>query len=466
MQTLSAADCYRCRIHLDEADFRSGTALRIGSLASCLGCAAPLLDRLTREQRRAVLRQTPFQATDNPAPTPRSLRRAATAARPASFRGRPQPAARRLPLIAASAAAIPILAAVAILSSRADRRTGAPPPPPAATPAAPRPAAVPSVPPFRPSAPERADLVAAIADLEQATRGLAGRGAYQASLAGLESARSRTDGFEWSQAVERLEREVRDAVNGLYVRLQPAVQDAQRRGDAEAVQRARAEVAAWGVRQYIDDLEKTLGDPAEQFRTGLVAWWPLDDAAGPPVADASGGGRRGLRSGGVSACAGRRGGALDFDGSSGVVRAPAPPLAGPLTVAAWVRPAGLSGDRAVLGEHNRYALKIAGTSLRFTTPGIRDHDFPAGMASGVWQHVAVTFQPGTPGGAVFYKDGRLLGTRDASALRAGSAPFLIGQNQWGTSQAFRGSIDDVRVYNRILPPAEIRALVEATPTPP
>ncbi len=78
----------------------------------------------------------------------------------------------------------------------------------------------------------------------------------------------------------------------------------------------------------------------------------------------------------------------------------------------------------------------------------------------------MSFQPGTPGGAVFYKDGRLLGTRDASALRAGSAPFLIGQNQWGDAQAFRGSIDDVRVYNRILTPGEIRAFVEATTSPP
>jgi hypothetical protein len=467
MPTLDAAACYRCRARLDETDFRTGDALRIGSLASCHDCAAPLLDRLTREQRRAVFRLATVRAPDEaaPVPTPRVLRRPSAIAATASSRECPGPPPRRLPWILAPAAAVPLLALVAFLASGSGRKPATSRTPLPAL----RPADVPP-PPLsaadRPPEPERAALIAAITDLERETRGMAGLGKYQAALARLEAARPRLTGYEGAQAVGRLEREMREAVNGLYVRLKPAALDAQRRGDSEALRRFRAEVAAWGVRLHIDDLDKALADPAERIRAGLAGWWPLDDAGGTSVADASGVGRHGARSGHAVACAGRLGGAVDFSGSDGIVQAPAPPLAGPMTVAAWIRPSDLGGDRAILGEPGRYAFKLTGSTLRFTTPGVLDHDCPAGIAAGTWQHVAVTFQPGAPGGVVFYKDGCRRGAANASPLGRGSGRFLIGQNQWGASQAFHGAIDDVRVYNRALPPEEIRSIVVDAPAAP
>jgi hypothetical protein len=99
--------------------------------------------------------------------------------------------------------------------------------------------------------------------------------------------------------------------------------------------------------------------------------------------------------------------------------------------------------------------------LRFTTPGIRDHT--AGNTTlelDVWQHVAVTFVPGQPGGAVFYLNGFEAQRVDSTGLVAGAGPFRIGNNQW--DQFYEGQIDDVRVYNRSLSLAEIAGLAGKT----
>jgi hypothetical protein len=187
---------------------------------------------------------------------------------------------------------------------------------------------------------------------------------------------------------------------------------------------------------------------------GPRAWWKLDEANGTTAADSSGNGKDGVLNNGPVWTGGRDGGALSFNGSDTGVQAPSLGLSGKVTITAWINPSNLSGDRAIASEDGSYAFKTKDTQLRFTTPKVKDHDMAAALATGTWQHVAVTFRAGAAGGAKLYKDGKLLGAVDASSMTAGSTRFLIGQNQW-KDQNFAGAIDDVRVYATCLSATEI-----------
>jgi hypothetical protein len=55
------------------------------------------------------------------------------------------------------------------------------------------------------------------------------------------------------------------------------------------------------------------------------------------------------------------------------------------------------------------------------------------------------FQPNRSGGVVFYVNGVEVDRLDASSLRTGMGPFLIGNNQW-PDQTYHGLIDDVRLH--------------------
>ena len=72
-----------------------------------------------------------------------------------------------------------------------------------------------------------------------------------------------------------------------------------------------------------------------------------------------------------------------------------------------------------------------------------------------WQHVAVTFQPGQAGGAVFYLNGNETSRLAASARQRRHGTFPDRNDQW--NEWYTGAIDDVRVYSHALTGPEIRA---------
>lgn len=162
--------------------------------------------------------------------------------------------------------------------------------------------------------------------------------------------------------------------------------------------------------------------------------------------------------------------AFTFNATDSGVQARSLGLAGPISVAAWINPAVLTGDKAIVGENASWFLKTLGSELRLTTPGIRDHNSSgAGLKLNEWQHVAVTFQPGAAGGAKFYVNGRFISSADASSLTPGTSYVWIGTNQW-TGQVFSGGIDEVALYNTILTADAIATMYSqglyGTTTPP
>ena len=153
-------------------------------------------------------------------------------------------------------------------------------------------------------------------------------------------------------------------------------------------------------------------------------------------------------------------GAIDLNGKSCInCTDPAKlQITGPMTIACWIKPAGLAGQQALVARDASYVFKVNVNTLRFTTPGVRDHSaVNTPLEAKTWQHVAVTFQPGQARGVAFYLNGAQTSQLDASTLPGGTGPFRIGTDQW--NEWFTGQIDDVRVYTHVLTELEVRALM-------
>jgi hypothetical protein len=191
----------------------------------------------------------------------------------------------------------------------------------------------------------------------------------------------------------------------------------------------------------------------------LVGWWTFDEGTGTVAHDSSGNAIDGTFQGNPQWAAGMSGGALEFGGSDWVdFGSPAKlNINGPITIACWINPGSVSGVRSFVGYARAYAFKASSTNLQFTTPGILDHwGTKSPLKIGTWVHVAATFKPGTTNGLIFYVNGVESERLNSSTMSAGTGPLLIGNNEW--SETFIGLIDDVRVYNAILPAAEIKKL--------
>jgi len=194
----------------------------------------------------------------------------------------------------------------------------------------------------------------------------------------------------------------------------------------------------------------------------LIGLWTFDEGTGVVVHDSSGNAIDGTFQGNPQWAAGMNGGALSLSGTDWVdFGNPAKlHINGPITIACWINPGALGGERGFVGEGSTsagYALKASGTNFRFTTPGIQDHTgTKSPLKTGVWQHVAATFKPGSANGLIFYVNGVESERLTSSAMSASTGPFLIGNNQWG--ETYTGLIDEVRVYNSVLTAAEIKKL--------
>lgn len=202
---------------------------------------------------------------------------------------------------------------------------------------------------------------------------------------------------------------------------------------------------------------------------GLIAWYDFDQGGGTVALDSSGNYNNAGLVGQVAwGAAGHATGDVTFSG--GYVLLPPGVLdqAQAFSFAAWVK---LRTDRVwqrimdfgsgtnlymFLTPHSdgdtfRFAISRAGAGAEQRLDG------PAALPINVWKHVAVVLT-GTSG--TLYLDGAPLMTADVTLRPSDIAPLA---NQWlGRSEfpdpSFDGEIDQVRVYDRALSPAEVLAL--------
>jgi len=215
----------------------------------------------------------------------------------------------------------------------------------------------------------------------------------------------------------------------------------------------------------------TIGNTQPIPSAGLVAAYNFDEGVGTLANDRSGNGLTGSVSGAAWG-AGHAGGALSFDGVNDWVTvndSPSLALTTGMTIEAWVAPTTVTDWRTIVLKEKAaglawslYASNDLGLSAGYVNIGA---DIVANGTSrlplNAWSHVAVTYD-GTS--LRLYVNGTLNSATSVTGATATSAlPMRIGGNSiWG--EFFSGRIDDVRIYNRALSPAELQADM-ATPVP-
>jgi hypothetical protein len=132
-----------------------------------------------------------------------------------------------------------------------------------------------------------------------------------------------------------------------------------------------------------------------------------------------------------------------------------------MSVEAWVNPTSTTGWRTAIIKEKpgdlAYALYAAGTARPSvyvtTTGGGGSATASAAVPTNAWSHLAATYDAIT---VRLYVNG----TQVASAPRSGAiasstSPLRLGGNSiWG--EWFAGQLDDVRVYDKTLTPAQIQ----------
>ncbi len=149
-------------------------------------------------------------------------------------------------------------------------------------------------------------------------------------------------------------------------------------------------------------------------------------------------------------------------------------LSGSVTIAAFVRPTALAssayqtivlkGDPAA---GRGVGFNIYNGSLNFVKLGVEDVRSSVSITPGVFQHIAVTWDPAT-GEVKFFKDGQL--AQSVIAATPHNSPLdtdVLTIGAWVSGgSSFGGLVDDLRLYGRALGSQEILDLSQLAATAP
>ena len=195
---------------------------------------------------------------------------------------------------------------------------------------------------------------------------------------------------------------------------------------------------------------------------GLVAAYAFNEGSGTVVHDVSGNGNNGSISGATWTTSGKYGHALSFNGTNARVNinnATSLQLRSGMTLEAWVYPTAVNStwrDVIYKGNDNYY---LEGTSPNSSRPAMGG-TFGANLygtsplTANTWSHLAASYDGAT---MRLYVNGVPVATRaQTGAIATSTNPLQIGGDSiYG--QYFAGRIDEVRIYNRALSPAQIQS---------
>ncbi len=204
----------------------------------------------------------------------------------------------------------------------------------------------------------------------------------------------------------------------------------------------------------------------EGSANGLVGHWKLDDASGTKATDSSGSGNTGTLtnfalSGAVSNwITGKRGGALDFDGTNDRITTGNISFPTTLSVCFWIYPKANAVSEIIL--HGTTAATQTGFEIYQTGLGVglRGGSI-TNMTSGsilvldTWQYICGSISGTT--GNIYYNGSLSVTSGGLTAPQSSGNHLNIGSYEDG-SYPFSGSLDDIRIYNRVLGSTEISTL--------
>jgi len=202
----------------------------------------------------------------------------------------------------------------------------------------------------------------------------------------------------------------------------------------------------------------------------LVGWWKLDETSGKSAADSSRHKRKGALKGELSfdknSVVGRIGKTLKLDGEDGYIEITKyKGVVGthPRTVTAWVKTTSSRGEVISWGADD-FGEMFTFCFIRGRL-GIRPNGGYYYMNDQIhddqWHHVAIVIKeaelPNLHDDAVLYRDGVIAEIHDIGLLDLW--PINTGSDlDVRIGRGFKGLIDDVRVYDRVLPDEEVMAL--------
>ena len=200
---------------------------------------------------------------------------------------------------------------------------------------------------------------------------------------------------------------------------------------------------------------------------GLIAVWHFNENSGTTAVDSIGG-HNGLISSATWAT-GIRGSALEYNGTASQVQVPGAgfnPVGNGISFSFWFRLNAVGDHGTFIFQNLKYIASVdAQGRIVFTvyTPGIKSVN--SGYSSRVldtdWHHAALTYD-----GSVMkiYLDGLYrTNTANSGNLQSSAADAYIGKQQ--TTNPYKGTIDEMLVYNRGLTEAEILQIFATTPAP-
>jgi len=204
---------------------------------------------------------------------------------------------------------------------------------------------------------------------------------------------------------------------------------------------------------------------------GLVGYWSMNEGTGTVAGDGSGNGNRGTLTNGPTWVDGKRGKALNFDGSNDTVSLANlgvnTAASAKNTVSFWMykRVGGGTANYSMPFGFNSYDLTFNSDSNSFGF-NTRNSDVLGVSSDGLlnrWVHVVGVFFNGTPSSTNndLYIDGvrqTITLLQGSSVSRSVSSGANISGWFYDSNYKFNGLIDDVRVYNRALSATEIQAL--------
>ena len=226
----------------------------------------------------------------------------------------------------------------------------------------------------------------------------------------------------------------------------------------------------------------SFGPNQSYLSEGLVGYWKMDEATnGASATDSSGNSSTLTDSGTVARTGGKFGYASDFEMSSSqyqyTVDNTILSITGSLTLSAWIRPESTtSGIYNIIakwdGANESYRLVQNGDEIRLEldSSGNYQETSSSNLSSSTWYHVVGVYDSSSQTAKIF------INGVEATSTTTGTIPSSIGDDisrfhigaedsSSTASNFYDGIIDEVRIYNRTLSPAEVKNLYNWAPGP-
>ncbi|MBP0011132.1 LamG-like jellyroll fold domain-containing protein [Roseofilum sp. Belize Diploria] len=243
------------------------------------------------------------------------------------------------------------------------------------------------------------------------------------------------------------------------------------------------EVRVWDSARTAADIQNDMNRRLTGNEPGLVGYWPLNEGQGTTGTDQSNQGHDGTINGATwetsdlelppapkvepataepSETTSTETTLLTFDGVDDYVNIPTNPtldLTDNFTIEAWIKPEVLGKrivDKNIGGKNEGFTFDTYPQNLRFINKGIA-FTSRTPLKTGIWQHVAVTFKH-EANGAKLYINGEE--ENKATPSRVGTVtklPVRLGSQADKLGNLFKGEMAEVRIWNRVRSPEEIKA---------